>query len=147
MNLLPEDLPDCTVFLLGKAYQKAHADFKKRLKPYGLTNMQHLVLEGLWYREGATATELGKLLILDKATLSGVLDRMAEAGWIMKAEDPSDRRVFRLYPSNKANRLKNRLIEDRSKANEELLAGFTTEERVLLTRFLRDLISWEMTMP
>ena len=31
MAKIPEDLPDCTVFLLGKAYQKAHGDFKKRL--------------------------------------------------------------------------------------------------------------------
>jgi len=140
MTSLPEDLPDCTVFLLGKAYQKAHADFKKRLKPYGLTNMQHLVLEGLWYREGVTATELGKLLILDKATLSGVLDRMTEAGWIEKQEDPADRRVFRLHPTEKANRLKDRLLADRRKANAELLSGFTPEERVLFKRFLRDLI-------
>lgn len=147
MTLLPEDLPDCTVFLLGKAYQKAHADFKKRLKPYGLTNMQHLVLEGLWYRDGVTATELGRLLILDKATLSGVLDRMAEAGWIIKEEDPADRRVFRLHPSEKANRQKDRLLEDRRKANEALLAGFTTEERVLLKRFLRDLIAWDTAIP
>ena len=43
------------VFLLGKAYQKAHAGFKKQLAPYGLTNLQHLVLEALWYRQGMTA--------------------------------------------------------------------------------------------
>ncbi|HMA66982.1 MAG TPA: hypothetical protein VKO20_04115, partial [Desulfosalsimonadaceae bacterium] len=73
MSQLPEDLPECMVFLLGKAYQKAHSDFNRRLRPYGLTNMQHLVLEGLWYQPGMTATELSRLLILDKATLSGVL--------------------------------------------------------------------------
>jgi len=66
MKRLPDDLPDCTVFLLGKAYQKAHSDFQKRLKPYGLTNMQHLVLEGLWYKNGMTATELCKGLVLER---------------------------------------------------------------------------------
>lgn len=140
MTELPEDLPDCTVFLLGKAYQKAHADFKKRLKPYGLTNMQHLVLEGLWYKEGMTAAELGKCLILDKATLSGVLERMVEAQWIIKKQDPKDLRVQRLYPSPKANGMKDDLIIERKKANEELLADFTREEQVLLKRLLRDLL-------
>lgn len=139
MHKLPEDLPECTVFLLGKAYQKAHGDFKKRLKPFGLTNMQHLVLEGLWYSQGITATELGKTLILDKATLSGVLDRMVEGGWIEKREDPEDARTSCLYPSEKSNRMKEELIEARKQANEELLTGFSTEERVLLKRFLRDL--------
>lgn len=140
MPELPPDLPDCTVFLLGKAYQKAHADFKKRLQPYGLTNLQHLVLEGLWYREGVTAAELGKLLILDKATLSGVLERMVEGEWIIKEQNDEDRRAFRIYPSDKANQMKQRLIKERKKANQELLDRFTAEEQLLLKRFLKDLI-------
>ena len=134
------EVPDCTVFLLGKAYQKAHGDFKKRLKPFGLTNMQHLVLEGLWYEEGLTASELGRLLILDKATLSGVLDRMVEGGWVVKQQDPEDRRINRIFPSDKANRMKKELIDVRKEANEELLSEFKHEERILLKRFLRDLI-------
>ncbi len=140
MTKIPEDLPDCTVFLLGKAYQKAHGDFQKRLKPYGLTNMQHLVLEGLWYQEGLTAAELGKMLILDKATLSGVLERMVEAGWIRKEQSPDDRRIFHLYPSAKANDMKEVLIEERKKANGELLAGFSLEEQLLFKRLLRVLM-------
>lgn len=140
MSNLPEDLPECMVFLLGKAYQKAHADFNRRLRPYGLTNMQHLVLEGLWYEPGMTATELSKLLILDKATLSGVLDRMAETGWIEKHPDPEDRRIQRIYPSEQANRLKPDLIEERKESNKDLLAHFSPEERILFKRLLRDLI-------
>ncbi|CAB5107164.1 hypothetical protein D3OALGA1CA_4913 [Olavius algarvensis associated proteobacterium Delta 3] len=140
MTKIPEDSPDCTVFLLGKAYQKAHGEFKKRLNPYGLTSMQHLVLEGLWYQEGVTASELGKRLILDKATLSGVLDRMVDAGWIVKKQDAEDLRVYRLFPSVRANEMKELLIDERKKANEDLLAGFTLEEQVLFKRLLRDLL-------
>ena len=140
MTRLPEDLPECMVFLLGKAYQKAHSDFNRRLRPYGLTNMQHLVLEGLWYQPGMTATEISKLLILDKATLSGVLDRMTETGWIVKSPDPEDRRVQRIYPSEEADRLKPELIEKRKEANQEILEMFSPEERVLFKRFLRDMI-------
>jgi DNA-binding MarR family transcriptional regulator len=137
---LPEDLPECMVFLLGKAYQKAHADFQKRLRPYGLTNMQHLVLEGLWYQAGMTAAQLGKLLILDKATLSGVLERMADTGWIIRIQDPADGRIQRIYPSEKAETQKSRLIAERKKANEQILKRFNLEERVLLKRFLWDLV-------
>ena len=140
MTKLPEDLPECMVFLLGKAYQKAHNSFKNRLRPYGLTNMQHLVLEALWYRDAMTATELSRLLRLDKATLSGVLERMAETGWIVKTPDPEDRRVQRLQKKKKANELKDALIRERQASNHEVLAGFTSEERILLKRLLRDII-------
>jgi DNA-binding MarR family transcriptional regulator len=140
MTRTHKPLPDCTIFLLAKAYQKAHGRFKEVLKPYGLTNLQHLVLEGLWFEGGQTAAELGKLLVMDKATLSGVLDRMAEAGWIEKQPDPDDRRVVRLFTTPKSDGQKAELIALRQKANEELLAGFSLEEQVLLKRMLRDLM-------
>ncbi len=140
MPRLPNNIPDCTIFLLAKAYQKAHGQFKTRLRPFELTNHQHLVLEGLWYQQGVTAAELGKLLILDKATLSGVLDRMLESGWIHKERDPEDKRVFRIYPTEKANQSKDELIALRVEANAELLADFSKEEQVLFKRMLRDLI-------
>ncbi|MFP4158445.1 MAG: MarR family winged helix-turn-helix transcriptional regulator [Desulfobacterales bacterium] len=140
MPKLPDDLPECLIFLLGKAYQKAHNSFKKRLKPYGLTNIQHLVLEGLWYKNGMTATELSSLLMLDKATLSGVLERMAETGWITRVPDSEDRRIHRVYPSEKANDLKEALIRERQESNREILERFSYEERVVLKRLLRELI-------
>jgi len=77
---------------------------------------------------------------LDKATLSGVLERMADAGWIIKEQDANDKRVIRLYPSKQADELKTSLIEAREKANQELLIDFSLEEKVLLKRMLRDLI-------
>lgn len=140
MDRHQKPLPDCLIFILAKAYQKAHARFKKELQPYGLTNIQHLVLEGLWYVEGQTAAELGDLLVLDKATLSGVLDRMEKADWIKKVEDPEDRRIHRLYPSVRASELKDELIALRQKSNEEILAPFSLEEQVVLKRLLRDLM-------
>jgi len=140
MHRTPKPLPDCTIFLLAKAYQKAHGRFKKLLKPYELTNIQHLVLEGLWYEEGQTAAELGKLLVLDKATLSGVLDRMTDAGWIRKETAPDDKRAFRLYTSEKADDMKKELIELRKQSNENLLTNFSDQEQVLLKRFLKDLM-------
>ena len=139
MAPVPYNIPDCTIFLLAKDYQKAHGRFKALLRPFDLTNLQHLVLEGLWYQEGMTAAELGKLLVLDKATLSGILDRMIDAGWIRKERNPGDRRVYRLFTTEKADHAKRKLIDLRIKANKELLDGFSDEEQVLFKRLLREL--------
>ncbi|MFH1984307.1 MAG: MarR family transcriptional regulator [Pseudomonadota bacterium] len=140
MTTLQKPLPDCTIFLLAKAYQRAHGIFKAQLAPYGLTNLQHLVLEGLWYQEGQTAAELGKMLVLDKATLSGVIDRLVDGEWIEKRRDPSDGRVQRLYTANKSAGLKNELIALRQRANADLLAVLPLGEQALLKRMLRDLM-------
>jgi DNA-binding MarR family transcriptional regulator len=140
-QILPDDVPDCMIFLLAKVYQKAHASFTKQLVPYGLTNMQHLVLESLWYKPGMTASQMGKFLLLDKATLSDVLDRMVKGGWIEKRTDEKDRRLFAVYTSQKADDLKQDLIMERRKANEELMKGFSTEEKILFRRWLMDIIN------
>lgn len=140
MNTEHKPLPDCSIFLLAKAYQRAHGIFKSQLAPYGLTNLQHLVLEGLWHEEGQTAAELGKLLVLDKATLSGVIERLVDGGWIEKRRDPSDGRVHRLFTAKKAAGLKEELIALRQRANADLLAVLPAGEQALLKRMLRDLM-------
>ncbi|MCP3921001.1 MAG: MarR family transcriptional regulator [Desulfobacterales bacterium] len=139
MENIPSNVPDCTFFFLAKAHQKAHGLLKKRLVPYGLTNMQHLILEGIWYQEGSTAADLGKALILDKATLSGILDRLEDGGWIEKRQDENDKRIFHLYPSDKANDLKEELIKVRRNGNDSLLENFSMEEKIIFKRLLRTL--------
>jgi len=130
---------DCIIFLLAKAYQKAHGDFKRRIQSYGLTPIQHLTLEVLWGEDGLSASDIGKKLVLDGATLSGVLDRMAVGGWILKQLDSVDKRVLRNYLTPRSKELKPKLSEARDQANEELLRTFSVEEKVLLKRFLRDM--------
>ncbi len=116
---------DCIIFLLAKAYQKAHGDFKKRLQTYGLTPIQHLILEVLWGTDGLSAGDIGKKLVLDGATLSGVLDRLAAGGWILKEPDRDDKRVLRTYLTPKSKELKTNLSQTRDQANEDLLKTFT----------------------
>jgi DNA-binding MarR family transcriptional regulator len=129
---------DCIIFLLAKAYQKAHSNFKARLTAYGLTPIQHLILEALWEEEGLSAGEIGKKLILDGATLSGVLDRMDENGWIVKDTDSEDKRFLRIYLTEKSKDLKPVLTRARKESNDDLLNDLTLEEKVLLKRLLRD---------
>ena len=127
---------ECYVFLLAKAFQNGQHLVKQRLEPFGLTNLQYIVLEILWYKEGLTAMELGRRANIDKATLSGVLDRMSEAGWIEKRRDGQDKRMLRLFPSRKSIRMKKKLTAAREEANKELLAGFSNDEQGVLKQFL-----------
>ncbi|MCK9276269.1 MAG: MarR family transcriptional regulator [Syntrophales bacterium] len=136
-NIFPD--ATCFIFLLAKAYQRGNNLVQKRLLPYGVTNNQYVILETLWKDEGLTAHELEKRLAIDKATLSGILDRMVESKLLIKRMDLQDRRMLRLFPTGKALSLKKRLVEERQKANEELLSGFTREERILLKRLLMNM--------
>ena len=132
---------DCIIFQLAKAYQKAHGLFKKRLLPYGLTPIQHLILEALWLEDGLSQKDIGTRLVLDRATLSGVLDRMSAGGWVTKEQDPEDKRTLRVCLTEKGRDMKAGLSSERNQANAELLSGLNLEEKVLLKRLLKDVQS------
>jgi DNA-binding MarR family transcriptional regulator len=130
---------DCIIYLLAKAYQKAHGDFKKRLAVYNLTPIQHLILEALWHENGLSAKEIGDRLVLDPATLSGVLDRMSAGGWIIKQTKSEDKRILRICLTDKSNALKAELTYERDQSNADILHMLTVEEKVLLKRLLREI--------
>ena len=129
---------DVIIFILSKAYQRVYGIFKSRLQPYGLTPMQGLVLHALYEEEGLSAGELGKRLSLDSATLSGVMDRMAESGWILK-NVKDDRRVLNIRLTDKALACREKFVNDTEELNQEILSIFSIEERLLLIRMLKDL--------
>jgi len=129
---------DVILFILSKANQRVYAIFKAKLQSYGMTPMQGLVLHALYEEEGLSAGELGKRLALDSATLSGVLDRMAESGWIIK-NVKEDRRVLNIQLTDKARQCRDKFLEDTVKINQDILSKFNAEERLLFIRMLKDI--------
>lgn len=130
---------DCIIFLLAKAFQKAHGLAKSRWKQYGLTPEQQLVLATVVEMEGSSAGEIGAALRLDSAALSGILERMADKGLIEKRQDEHDRRVVRIFPKDDMRDLLPNMLKERDEVNEEVLAPLTHEERVLFKRMLREI--------
>ena len=130
---------ECVVYLLAKAYQRAHAISKRRLAPYGLTPVQQLVLAALNEEDGVSSSDLGKKVAIDPATLSGLLDRMADGDWVIKEADQDDKRFLKIYLTDRARSLMPSINEERYKTNEEILQKLSLEEKVLLKRLLKDL--------
>jgi len=128
---------DCVIFLLAKAHQAAHWTFRRRLMAYDLTPIQHLVLEALWEEDGITAGEIGRRLTLDSATLTGLLDRMSANGWITKKKDSQDRRYLRAYLTPRAKSMRETLMAERDQCNNQVLQGFSSEERERFKSLLR----------
>lgn len=127
------------LFILAKANQRVHGIFKGRLQPFGLTPVQGLILHALYEEEGLSAGEIGRRLQLDSATLSGVLERMTEAGWIVKSTDRDDRRLVHINLTAKAQACRDGFLEEIVAVNTSVMAAFRMEERLLLERMLKDL--------
>lgn len=93
-----ERLEDCITFLLGKAAQQVTRRARDLLAPFGVTPVQYAVLKLLWEEDGQSGAALGARLMLDSATVTGILDRLEAAGLVARRSDPGgDRRVNRVF--------------------------------------------------
>ncbi len=99
-------IEDCVSFLVGKAAQQVTRRTREALAPHGVTPVQYAVLSLLDERDGQSAAALGARLVLDSATMTGVVDRLAEAGLVRRSPAADgDRRVVLLFMTEKAKAL------------------------------------------
>ena len=89
-------IEDCISFLSAKAAQTAARLARDRLTPHGVTPVQYAVLQVLWEKDGQSGAEIGSRLVLDSATITGVLDRLERLGLVGRTADVGDRRVNRI---------------------------------------------------
>jgi len=67
--------------------------------PPDLTMQQVRVLGQIVKKPGIAGHELGELMQISAPTASGLIDRLVEKGLITRFDDPDDRRVRRLRPT------------------------------------------------
>ena len=63
------------------------------LKPLGLTYTQYITFLVLWEKDGISVSEIGSRLRLDNGTLSPMLKKMEQAGYIGRERSSDDDRV------------------------------------------------------
>ncbi len=63
------------------------------LKPMGLTYTQYITFLVLWEKDGISVSEIGSRLMLDNGTLSPMLKKMEQAGYIERKRSKDDDRV------------------------------------------------------
>lgn len=63
------------------------------LKPLGLTYTQYITFLVLWEKDGISVSEIGSRLMLDNGTLSPMLKKLEQAGYIERNRSEDDDRV------------------------------------------------------
>ena len=71
--------------------------YTPRLKPLGLTYTQYIVFLVLWEKDGITVGEICEKLMLDNGTLSPLLKKMEQTGYIERRRSREDERVVEIF--------------------------------------------------
>ncbi len=75
---------------VGQVYQPLLAEL-------GLTYPQYLVLVTLWTGDGLTVGELGRRLDLESSTLTPLIKRLENNGFLVRTRDKADERRVRVH--------------------------------------------------
>ncbi|MBQ6000862.1 MAG: MarR family transcriptional regulator [Clostridia bacterium] len=88
------------------------------LKPLGLTYTQYIVFLVLWEKDGISVTEIGEKLMLDNGTLSPLLKKMEQAGYLERRRSREDDRVVKITLTEEG-----RALQERAKDVPNMVAG------------------------
>lgn len=113
---------NCISFLVGKAAQQIARRAREKLSAWGVTPPQYAVLRVLWEQDGQSGAAIGARLVIDSATITGVIDRLEGTGLLARRADGGDRRVHRLFLTDRGRGLQAPLDAAMDQLNAEVEA-------------------------
>lgn len=123
-------------FLLYDAARLLRRDFEKRAKSVGLTRAQWSVIAHLLRGEGITQKALADILDLKAITLTRMVERLEEDGWIMRRAHATDRRAKLLFLTTKVKPIVETMSDLGAKTRTRALRGFSKAEQAAMLNFL-----------
>jgi len=111
------------------------------LKDFDITTPQFLALQVLRDEPGITMGELCEKLFLACSTATDLVDRMEKNGYVNRQRDLEDRRVIRLFITEKGEEIIHEVILARRRYVEQILKQLSAEEIEQLATSLEKLHS------
>lgn len=127
-------------FLLTDATRAIRRRFEQRATELGLSSAQWRVLVHLLRRGPLSQARLAEFLEIEPISVSRLVDRMQEAGWVEREPDPNDRRVKLVVAKSKAHAAFENARQIADDLYEQALAGLPPGALDTLTDALRRII-------
>lgn len=95
------------VYSANLAFGRAYRPILEKL---GLTYTQYIALVALWEQDDQTVGELGEKMFLESNTLTPILKKLEQSGFIERRRDPADERQVRIRLTPKGSELRSHEI-------------------------------------
>lgn len=129
-------------FLIKQINNVFEKELNDKLKDTGITSSQCAVLDYLFHtsKEEVNQRDVERNLNLKNPTVTGILKRLDEKGFVFCVPSNKDKRKKIIYLTEKAYDIRRRMESDRRKLERELTRGMTRREREALQRSLEKLL-------
>jgi DNA-binding MarR family transcriptional regulator len=122
--------------LLGQATQALYKEFDADVRAAGLSSIEWRVLATLHDGQPLTISQLANDVLAKQPTVTKLVQRMGEQGWVALQADPGDQRRTLVVATAAGKRLVRPLV-DRARAHEiEIMRALAASEQAALKKLL-----------
>ncbi|MAS13791.1 MAG: MarR family transcriptional regulator [Nitratireductor sp.] len=119
-------------FLIHDVARLMRKRFQEIDNEFGLSSAQWRLLFGLLKADGMPQVRLAELLEVEPISVSRMVDRLAESGWVERRLARTDRRVRMIYATRKAREACSGIRAITETVHDEALSGLADDERRIL---------------
>jgi DNA-binding MarR family transcriptional regulator len=129
-------------FLLGQASKKTSSRFMQLMKENNIDfgHAGWIVLIRLWEEDGLSQQEISIRSGVAKPNISAYSDQLEKDNYIVRTQDSSDRRNYKLFLTSKGKSYKDICIKLAEQANEETLQSLSDNQKDELIKLLKKII-------
>lgn len=123
-------------FLFSKASQKIQEQLHPVLESKGLIPKQMGLMFAIGDRPGITQKEAGLVQQIDRTTMTQQIDHLEGLGMVRRVQNPSDRRAYGLFLTDRGSEMVSELWEHVEKAHKAVFSKLDAEQVEALRQYL-----------
>ncbi|WP_346916367.1 MarR family transcriptional regulator [Clostridium sp.] len=109
------------------------------LRGINLSASEYICLRYIRKREGLSQEELRGLLSIDKAAVTRLVNNLEKKGYAIRYKDEKDKRINRLFPTEKAKEVKDIATATETHFYQWLMEDVDNEEKEIFLKVLKKL--------
>jgi DNA-binding MarR family transcriptional regulator len=123
-------------YLLGQANHALYKDFDARVRAAGLSSIEWRVLATLHDGAPLPISRLAREVLSKQPTVTKLVQRMADQGWVALQADPSDQRRTLVAATAAGKRLVKPLVQEARQHEARMLSALGAAEKAALRKLL-----------
>lgn len=133
------EFTNSTTYLLSEVANKYRTEFEKIMNEVGLHSGQVFVLQLVFSQDGQSQVDLAAALNLSAPTVNNMVKSLEKNGFIVCQKCEFDRRLVRVYLSEKAVVLKEAINKRWEKFDKDFFSPLTATEKLMVHQLLEKL--------
>jgi DNA-binding MarR family transcriptional regulator len=134
---LPPHKALLSIYYTAVRLRKQAAEF---LRPFGLTDVQFNLLMILQHQSGPNGglsqTQISSMMLVNRADISSLIDRMEKAGFVARTAAPADRRCNIIRLTDRARQVLAQIEPLYAKEVKRIMAGLSSREQTKMEEAL-----------